>query len=166
MASKDLVKQQETIAGIFFFVTLLGLLFFVHVHKFIDTNTFSQNLYAIFNKADGVGIGTPVYVAGVQSGNVSNVELDSYYRAVMTLSLNKKMQLPTDTSAVIETGGLIGEKYIELVPGGEEDYLENNDTVVYTQDSLLLDELLDRFLEWMRIKKGNVEAVVIEGENK
>ena len=54
--------------------------------------------------------------------------------------------LPTDTTASILTAGLLGEKYISLSIGGEEDVLVDGDVIYDTQSSLVLEELIGKFL--------------------
>ena len=82
------------------------------------------------------------------------MELDPYYRVKITLSLNKKLQLPMDTAALIQTNGLVGNKYIALVPGGDDAFLKDEGMISYTQDVLLIDDLLARLVDFMRAKKG------------
>ena len=68
------------------------------------------------------------------------------FRSV-TLALNGKFdQFPLDTTASILTSGLLGEKYIGLRMGAEFDYLIDGDEIVDTQSSLVLEELIGRFL--------------------
>jgi len=55
--------------------------------------------------------------------------------------------LPKDTSASIYTAGLLGEKYIGLEPGGDEENLKNNDKLKLTQSSLVLEKLISRFVD-------------------
>ena len=121
-------------------------------------------VYAIYNKADGLSVGSEVRLAGINVGRISDIQLDEFYRVKATFSLDANLKLPTDSAAMIETDGLIGSKYIELLPGGELDIMQNGDYFLYTQDVLLLDELLERFLTIMRTKKGIIETDLIEGE--
>ncbi len=156
MKMKNLTEQREIMAGILLVAGLILLLFVVHTRQVDSSSDTHFHLYATFNKADGITKGSAVRLAGIPVGKVTQTELDPYYRVKMTLSFPKNLNLSTDTGAVIETDGLIGNKYIELTPGGDEELLENEDSIVYTQDALLLDELLNRFLEMMRAKKGLV----------
>lgn len=156
MKMKNLTEQREIMAGVLLIAGLILLLFVVHTRQMTTAGESQFQLYATFNKADGITKGSAVRLAGIPVGKVTQTQLDPYYRVKMTLSLNKDFNLSTDTGAVIETDGLMGSKYIELTPGGDDELLENKDSIVYTQDALLLDELLNRFLEMMRAKKGLV----------
>lgn len=147
--------SREIMAGTLMLAVLLGVFFFVHTQKLNQpTTTNGLQLIAKFNKADGIVNGSKVRISGLDVGKVTNITLDPYYRVILTLSFNRDIDLPEDTAAVIETEGLVGNKYIELTVGGDEETLTDNATLLYTQDALLLDELLERFLGWMRTKKG------------
>ena len=61
----------------------------------------------------------------------------------MTLKLDRDVKIPTDTSAAIHTDGLLGSKYIVLDPGVEEEYLGNGDKFDLTQDSVVVQDLLE-----------------------
>ncbi len=165
MNAKQLAGNRDFWAGIILISCLALLLFLVHLRKEFLAPQAQFELFAIFNKVDGITEGSVVRLSGTPVGQVSQMELDPYYRIKMTLSFPKPIALPDDTAAIIETNGLVGNKHIELVPGGNDKMLENGETIVYTQDVLLLDELLSRFLEWMRLKKGIVGTEPIKGEN-
>jgi phospholipid/cholesterol/gamma-HCH transport system substrate-binding protein len=53
---------------------------------------------------------------------------------------------PIDTSASIYTSGLLGEQYIALEPGAEEQTLKDGDTLQYTQSAMILEQLIGRVL--------------------
>ncbi len=154
MKIHNLTEQREIMAGILLIAGLILLLFVVHTKQVDTQQAHSFHLTGTFNKADGITKGSSVRLAGIPVGQVTNVELDPYYRVKVTMSFPKMINLSVDSGAIIETDGLIGNKYVELIPGGDEEILENNDAIVYTQDALLLDELLNRFLDIMRNKKG------------
>ena len=165
MNAKQLAGNRDFWAGIILFFCLALLLFAVHLRKTFLTPHAQFELFATFNKVDGITEGSLVRLSGTQVGKVTQMELDPYYRIKMTLSFPEMIELPDDTAAIIETDGLVGNKHIELVPGGNDEMLQNGDTIVYTQDVLLLDELLSRFLEWMRLKKGIVGTQAVKGGN-
>ena len=99
-------------------------------------------LTAAFQRADGVQIGSPVRVAGINIGTVSAATLDDERNAVLTLNFTQPIALPDDTAAVIETEGIFGSKYIELRPGGTEDMLTSGARISYTQKSVIIEDLV------------------------
>jgi len=99
-------------------------------------------LTAAFNRADGVHVGSPVRVAGVNIGTVSSSALDEQQKAVLTFNITQPVPLPDDTAAVIETDGIFGTKYVELRPGGTEDMLQSGGRMSYTQDAVIIEDLV------------------------
>ena len=109
-------------------------------HRADDKGAFT--LTASFHRADGVHIGSPVRVAGMNIGTVTKSVLGADQEAILTLSLTTPVALPDDTAAVIETDGLFGTKYIELRPGGTEDMLKSGAHMSYTQDAVIIEDLV------------------------
>ena len=99
-------------------------------------------LTAAFERVDGVRIGSPVRVAGINVGTVAAATLDENRNAVLTLSFNQPVALPDDTAAVIETDGIFGTKHIEMHPGGTEDMLKSGARMSYTQKSVIIEDLV------------------------
>lgn len=100
-------------------------------------------LNAVFNRIDGLYEGDDVRLAGVRVGTVGTQRLDKNYRAVVTLKINKDVVLPKDSSAAIHTDGLFGSKAVVLEPGGDMKNLKSGDTISYTQDSVIVSDLLN-----------------------
>ena len=99
-------------------------------------------LTATFNHADGIRVGSPVRIAGLNVGTVTASALDAEQHATLTFSLTQAVALPDDTAAVIETDGIFGSKYIELRPGGTEDMLKSGAHMSYTQDAVIIEDLV------------------------
>lgn len=109
-------------------------------------NTYT--LYANFDNVAGLTTRGKVTMAGVTVGKVQKITLDhDSFMGRVELAIDKKVDnLPTDTTASIVTAGLLGEKYISLSVGGEDDVLAHNDEIYDTQSSLVLEELIGKFL--------------------
>jgi len=104
-------------------------------------------LKAHFDNIGGLKVRAPVKLSGVVIGRVSSIGIDpDTYRALVTMKIDKAYQLPLDTSASILTSGLLGDQYIGLDPGGDEEYLANGDEIEITQSALVLEELIGQFL--------------------
>jgi ABC-type transport system involved in resistance to organic solvents, periplasmic component len=100
-------------------------------------------VHATFNRVGGVAPGTPVEVAGIAIGAVESIALLPDYRARVTMRIESDLPLPRDTSAAIHTDGLFGGKFMSLEPGGDPDLLRDGSTIAFTQDSVVISELLD-----------------------
>ena len=87
-------------------------------------------------------------MAGVTIGKVTAIDLDrDSYTGRVTLQLDKSVDnLPTDSTASILTAGLLGEKYIGISVGGEDQVLKDGATIHDTQSALVLEDLIGKFL--------------------
>ncbi len=111
----------------------------------------SDEGYTVTAKFDNIGglkVRSPVTVAGVRVGRVSNIGFDPQtFQAVVSLNIsNQYNELPSDTSASIFTAGLLGEQYIGLEPGGDMEMLKEGDEIMLTQSALVLEQLIGQFL--------------------
>ncbi len=103
-------------------------------------------LHAKFQQTGGVAIGSDVRLSGIKIGSVVNQTLDkTSYLANLTLSIQRDIKLPRDSSAAIVSEGLLGGKYIELQPGADEEMFAEGDTIHYTQDSINIEQLIGKF---------------------
>jgi phospholipid/cholesterol/gamma-HCH transport system substrate-binding protein len=79
---------------------------------------------AKFSAVDGLSVGDDVRISGIRVGSVVDQTLEpEYYRAVVTLSIDAAIALPEDTAALVASDGLLGGKYVSLLPGGLEEVL-------------------------------------------
>lgn len=107
-------------------------------------------LYASFQDAEGLPPGADVRMAGVSIGNAQSYGLVEPFQARVRLWIDSDIGIPVDSAAVIETDGLLGDKYIEIQPGGDEIWLRSGQEFEYTQDSVVLGDLLARVLDEIR----------------
>jgi phospholipid/cholesterol/gamma-HCH transport system substrate-binding protein len=108
----------------------------------------AYTIKARFDNIGGLKVKSPVTMAGVRIGRVSDITFDNgRYQAVVTMSVDGRYKkIPSDTSASILTSGLLGEQYVGLEPGGAEDYLKDGDTLQLTQSALVLEKMIGQFL--------------------
>lgn len=131
----------------------LGLVALAWLAIMVSGLTFSgtsdeYQVNARFSNVAGLKPRAKVTSAGVTVGRVANIELDPEFgQAVVTLAIDGRFdQFPLDTTASILTAGLLGEKYIGLRLGAEFDMLTDGDEILDTQSSLVLEDLIGRFL--------------------
>ena len=103
-------------------------------------------LYASFDQTGGLKPRAPVVIAGVKVGQVAAIDLGPDYRARATLDLDAKLQLPTDTTASIQTAGLLGDRYIALQLGGEEQMLKPGEEITFTESAVILERLIGKLV--------------------
>ena len=99
-------------------------------------------LHATFEQIGGLAERAPVVISGVKVGKVTRIELSDDLRARVTLDVDRKLQLPTDTSASIRTAGLLGDQFIELQPGAEDALLEPGAEIAMTESALSIESLV------------------------
>lgn len=142
-------KHLEIAVGAFVVLGIVALLMLALKVSHISTIA-SQDTYTVQARFDNVGslkVRAPVSLAGVRVGRVSKIDVDATtFQAVVTMALMANYPLPTDTSASILTAGLLGEQYIGLEPGGDEQNLAQGDTIQLTQSALVLERLVGQFL--------------------
>ena len=103
-------------------------------------------LHATFDQIGGLKPRAPVAVAGVTVGQVRDIQLDERLRARVTLEVEKSLELPVDSSAAIHTAGLLGDQFVALEPGGEEQLLKDGDEIEFTESALSVERLIGKFV--------------------
>jgi len=102
---------------------------------------------AEFDNASGLGPGSEVRMSGVKIGIVTEQSLDpKTYFAVVTMSIDQSVKLPSDTSARVLGDGLLGGNFVSLEPGGEETMIPPGGQITFTQGSINVVDLLGRFI--------------------
>lgn len=153
---------KEVLVGGLIFVVFIGAIVFSYGARSLAVMASSSgyDLKGTFNRIDGLGVGSQVEVGGVQVGAVTAVRLDKYYRAIVTMHIQQAVQLPADSSAAIKTDGLFGSKYMEIEPGGDAKTLANGGTIQFTQDAVIVSDLLDLIIAEgkARLARENTEA--------
>ena len=143
----------ETFIG--FAVIAVAVLFFTFAYKIgypHEANKF-YGVKARFENVEGVGSGSDVMLGGIKVGSVTKVSIDNDdFKAVLDLNLNKDIKLPKDSRFAVSTSGLLGGKYISVVPGGDEDNLKAGDVIKNTQSSINLEELIGKLMYSMTNK--------------
>ena len=147
MLNKRLV---EILVGVFVSaaigVTILIALKASSIHESSLSNRYVVHAY--FDDIGSLMIRSPVRIAGVKIGEVTNISLDpKNFRAQVDLALDaSNNMIPIDSSAGIMTEGLLGSKYIALSPGFDQNYLKNGDTITATHSAIILENLIGKFL--------------------
>jgi len=112
---------------------------------------FNNQVYSITAKFQNIGtlkVKAPVKMAGVRIGQVTEVNLDPItYEAVVAMQIDSQYRtIPKDSNASIFTAGVLGEQYVGLKEGAEEEYLTDHDQIMLTQPALVLEQLIGQFL--------------------
>lgn len=111
-------------------------------------NTGYYKIGAEFDNIAGLKLGAPVEIAGVRVGEVVGIALKST-TAEVTLNVRDGVTLREDDIAAIRTKGIIGDRYIKIVPGGSEQTLKQGERVKDTESAVELEEILGKFIHRM-----------------
>ena len=104
------------------------------------------HLYATFDQIGGLRPRAPVVVSGVHVGQVSSIELDENLRARVNMDVDPSLELPVDTMASIMTEGVLGNKFLALEPGAEDELLTDGEEIAFTESAVLLERLIGKFV--------------------
>jgi phospholipid/cholesterol/gamma-HCH transport system substrate-binding protein len=147
----------ELWVGLFGVAGLLALSMLAFKVANLSASDISQG-YRVAARFDNIGqlkLRAPITLAGVRIGRVSDITIDDDFYAVVTLTISDKYaKLPLDTSASIFTSGLLGEQYVALEPGADEEYLKDGSELQITQSALVLEKLIGQFV-YGKAESGN-----------
>jgi len=143
-------RTLETGVGLFLLAGILALLLLALRVSGLSASTTndSYKLYANFDNIAGLTVRAKVTMAGVTIGKVTAIDLDhDTFMGRVTMEVDKRVNnLPSDCTASILTAGLLGEKYIGISVGGDDQLLKDGGTIHDTQSSLVLEDLIGKFL--------------------
>ena len=143
-------KRTELFVGCFI---VLGVLAFVYLAVQVSGLAFSgkKDTYQIIARFDDIGglnSRAKVTIAGVTIGSVESISFDKelYMGLVKMNVVSDVNNIPIDSSVAILTSGLLGEKYLGISIGAEDDVLLEGDEIYDTQSALVLENLISQFL--------------------
>ncbi|MBX2882139.1 MAG: outer membrane lipid asymmetry maintenance protein MlaD [Granulosicoccus sp.] len=140
----------EIMVGIFMMLFFVAM--FMLAMRVSNLGSFGSSagydVEAYFENVGGLRVRAPVSAGGVKVGKVSAIAYDTEtYQAKVTLTLDADYaSFPLDTSASIYTAGLLGEQYIGLEPGAEDDFLRAGDEIELTQSAVVLERLISQVM--------------------
>ena len=155
-------KALELLVGLFFSLGVAAVFILTFRVASLDAGSASDSysVTADFENIGGLKPGSAVTMAGVRIGRVRSIEINpATFEAKVTMRIGNDFgNIPKDSSASIFTAGLLGEQYIGLTPGGEEDTLKEGDTIKFTQSALVLENLIGQFVAGMASGDKEKEA--------
>ncbi len=132
----------EALVGAF----VLGLACFILWFGYTASGKSAEHGYtlsAFFNRIDGISVGNDVKMSGIKIGTIKSQKIDQKtYMAEVIVSVNKDIKVPDDSSIAVVSDGLLGNKYLDISPGGSETNFKPGDTIEHTQSSVNLESLI------------------------
>jgi phospholipid/cholesterol/gamma-HCH transport system substrate-binding protein len=136
----------ETVMGAVVLTVAGGFLYFAYSNSSVK-QVDGYVVTADFSNINGIGLGSDVRVGGIKVGVVESLTLDATtYEAVAKIRIEESVKLPVDSSAAVQSAGLLGEKFISIAPGGDDVMLEDGGVIAYTQASVNLEEMIGKFM--------------------
>lgn len=139
----------ETIVGIFVLAGILCLAFLsIKLGKMEFFGGESYRVTANFDSVSGLRSGASVEIAGVEVGRVERIVLDadSGYTARVVLRINSGVKVQDDTIASVRTRGIIGDKYVQLKPGGSDRLVADGGRLRDTESAIDFEGLISKFI--------------------
>lgn len=136
----------ETVMGAV--VLVVAALFLLFAYKTSELRAVpGYELSADFERVDGIRQGGDVRISGIKIGSIMGEKLDpKTFLADVRMSIDPTIKLPDDTVAEIVSAGLLGDKYMSLVPGGSDKVIPPGGKIKYTQSSVSLENLLGQMI--------------------
>lgn len=139
-------ERAEIVAGAAILAVAVGFALYAVQGSGMVGAAESYPLTASFRSVEGVTVGTDVRLAGVKVGTVTALSLNpETYFADAVISMRKDVAVPTDSSILISSEGLLGGTFVEVQPGGALEMLEPGGEIEDTQGAVSLITLLMKF---------------------
>jgi len=135
----------ETIIGAI--VVVIAAAFIVFAYRSTNSVGFGgYELTADLPRVDGISTGTDVRLSGIKVGTVTDFTLKPNYLVTVHMRINNDVKIPTDSSLVVTSSGLLGSSYVSVQPGGDDTMMKNGDKFGHAQGSVDLMGLVGRFI--------------------
>ncbi len=141
METEKKIRIKKFVYGIIAFIVLLNLVLTEKNSVEGDVN----NYFATFNKIDGVSVGTDVVISGIKVGEVKEIFIKDNYPQI-SIYVKKNIEISDDSSISIQTDGLFGKKFLLIEIGGNNVYLKNGEKFSFSEDSIVIEELLGKII--------------------
>lgn len=139
--------------GLFFSLSIFAILVigtkFSHLSNNYNQDHYNQ-ITANFVNVEGLNKGANITVSGVSVGNVTSISIEpETFIALVKMNIEKRIKLPEDSRAEILTAGILGDKFISIIPGFSQKALENTSEIPIenTSSSVVLEKILSKMLQ-------------------
>ncbi|HZL59520.1 MAG TPA: outer membrane lipid asymmetry maintenance protein MlaD [Stellaceae bacterium] len=146
----------ETVMGAVVLVVAAVFLFFAYTATQVHA-TGGYELTAQFDKVEGLRDGGDVKISGIKVGSIMAQTLDpKTYLATIRISIDPAIRLPEDSVATIASSGLLGDKFLAIEPGNEDDTIPPGGRITHTQSAMSLESLIGQVIYGASQNKSDV----------
>jgi len=136
----------ETVMGAVVLVVAAVFLYFAYTTSQVRAIS-GYEITANFDRVEGLRDGSDVRVSGIKVGTVVSQTLDPKdYVAVVKMSIEPSIKLPVDSVATISSTGLLGDMYLSIVPGAEDEFIKPGGRIEHTTPPMSLQSLIGQFI--------------------
>jgi phospholipid/cholesterol/gamma-HCH transport system substrate-binding protein len=137
----------ELTVGLFLLIGIIALGFMsVKLGKMEWVGGGGYQIAAVFSSAGGLKVGAVVEIAGVEIGRIRSLGLNDDYQARVVMDINDTVKLQDDAIASIKTKGLLGEKFVDITPGGADELIGEGGVIHDTEPPIDLEALISKFI--------------------
>jgi len=140
-------KKIEMIVGAFVLAGIISISWMaVKLGQIGGLGASGYAVAAVFEDAGGMRPGSDVMMAGVVIGRVDSVEVNERSRAKLTLLINDGIPITADAIASVRTKGIIGERYIRISQGADDELLQAGDEIEETESAINIEDLVSKYI--------------------
>ncbi len=140
-------ERAEVLTGAAILAVAIGFVVYAAQGAGLMRTPDSYRLTASFRSVEGISVGSDVRLAGVKVGTIADLSLNpKTFFADATVLVRSDILLPTDSTILISSEGLLGGNFVELLPGGALENLGPGDEIEDTQGAVSLISLLMKFV--------------------
>jgi phospholipid/cholesterol/gamma-HCH transport system substrate-binding protein len=148
-------RGRDLAVGIFVLSGLLAIAYLsIPVGGCANNGDSGMTLIASFDEIGGLSVRAPVVISGVKVGQITEIDLDEDLRARVVMDVNPDLLLSIDSSAAIRTSGLLGDQFVALEPGAEEEFLISGDEFSFTENAFNIEKLVGTLVHDTQIGDG------------
>jgi len=115
-------------------------------------------LTARFDQIDGLAVGSPVFMSGIQVGAVVTIDLaPGTLKPLVTLSVRRGLVVPADSAALVMSDGVLGGKFLRIEPGSETEAMKPGERFTIVQDSVIVEQILQKIVQGAEARRRGEE---------
>jgi phospholipid/cholesterol/gamma-HCH transport system substrate-binding protein len=140
----DRSPLRDVLVGLFVLAGLAAMAYLsISVGGFTWHGQGGLKLTASFQETGGLSVHAPVVVAGLRVGEVTAIDLDfDHFNAIVSIDVDPRLKLSSDTFANVITAGMLGDHLIELRPGGDDRILKSGDRISRHNNAVIIEDII------------------------
>lgn len=140
-------RKTEITVGVFVFLGIMAMAWMaIKLGQVGGLGSSGYSISATFDDAGGLRAGADVMLAGVSIGRVASVQLHEQDEALLKLEIQQGVELTTDAIAAVRTKGIIGERYVRISQGADDQIIKDHGTIEETESAINIEDLISKYI--------------------